>query len=374
MRKGERVVVAGSIGQRPQWGGHAWVFLQYLLGLRRLGHEVLFVDRMTSASEEAGVRYVASVMAEFGFADAYCVLGVDGRAVAGLDRPHALRRASDAILLLNINGYLSDPDFLTAVGRRVYLDIDPGFSQMWRELGLHDLYKNHDVLVTIAENIGQPDCRIPTGGLEWRTTRPPIVLDMWPSQKPNGGSFTSIGSWRGPFAPVEFEGTSFGLRVHEFRNYASLPRLTGQLFDLALDIDERESNDLELLRGGGWHLVDPLVVAGSPMAYQRFIAGSKAEFMVAKGMYVKTRGGWFSDRSAGYLASARPVIAQDTGLASLYPVGEGLLLFTTLDEAAVAVESVVTNYARHSAAAREIAISEFDSDRVLARLIENAAV
>ena len=129
---------------------------------------------------------------------------------------------------------------------------------MWREQGLHDAFAGHEIFVTIAEKIGRPGCRIPTCGLEWVTTRQPVVLDQWPSRPGQGSAFTSIGAWRGPFAPIEFDGTSFGLRVHEFRKFAELPKLTRQKFEIALEIYDTEVGDRELLRHGGWRLLDPL--------------------------------------------------------------------------------------------------------------------
>lgn len=369
------VVVAGPLAHQVRRGGHTWVFLQYLLGLRKLGFDVLFLDRLTPAMNvgDSGGEYLASVMNSFGFPGDYCLLGPEGAALAGIGRSEALDRTHDAIVFINVSGYLSDRDFLAAAGRRVYLDIDPGFAQMWHELGLHDAFTGHDAFVTIGENIGRPDCRIPACGLDWIVTRQPVVLDLWPDHNDGGHAFTSIGAWRGPFAPVEFDGETYGLRVHEFRKFVELPQMTGQEFELALDIHEAETLDLDLLRRKGWHLVPPKTVAGSPDQYRDYIGSSRAEFMVAKNMYVETRGGWFSDRSACYLASGRPVLAQDTGLASYYPTGEGLLTFSTLDHAARGVEAISRDYSRHARAARQIAEELFDSDKVLTALLEKVS-
>jgi len=365
------VVIAGSIAQQPWRGGHTWAFLQYLLGFRKLGLDVLFVDRATPAGgvTEHATQYIASVMNRFGLAGDYCLLGSDGRPVAGIPRDEALSRIR-ASILINVTGYLDDRELLAAARRRVYLDIDPGFTQMWRQLGLFDTFAGHDLFVTIGENIGSPDCNIPTCGLEWITTRQPVVLDLWPVTSRGGRTFTSVGSWRGPFAPVEYEGTTYGLRVHEFRKFADLPERTGEDFELALDIHEAETADLELLRRTGWRLVPPQTVSGDPDSYRDYIGQSRAEFMVAKNMYVQTRGGWFSDRSACYLASGKPVLAQDTGIASLYPLGEGLLTFSTLDEAATGVEWITKDYSRHSRGARQLAEEFLDSDKVLTALLE----
>ena len=375
MMSRDRVVLCGSLAQQPGRGGHAWVFLQYLLGFRALGFDVLFVDRLTEemGDGEAGRRYLTEVMERFGLADDYCLLGPGRDAVAGKSRAEAIEWIRGSLFLININGFVDDPELLQAAPLRVYLDIDPGFAQMWRELGLHDSYGGHDSFVTIAENIGSPGCAVPTCGLDWITTRPLVVLDLWPARDGGGRAFTSIASWRGPFAPIEYEGRTYGLRVHEFRKFAELPRITGEEFAIALEIHEGETEDLSLLRRMGWRLMTPQLVAGEPAGYRQFLGGSRAEFMVAKNLYVDTRSGWFSDRSACYLASGRPVLAQDTGLAAHYPVGEGLVLYTTLEEAVAGVAAISADYPRHARRAREIAEQEFDSDRVLKKLVEQIA-
>jgi hypothetical protein len=195
------------------------------------------------------------------------------------------------------------------------------------------------------------------------------------SQAAAGGRrFTSVASWRGPFAPIEYEGVTYGLRVHEFRRFAELPRRCQEQFEVALDIHEAETADLELLRANGWLLADPSVEAADPLAYRDYVQRSKAELMIAKGMYVKSRSGWFSDRSICYLASGRPVVAQETGFSDRYPTGEGLLSFEDLDDAVAAVEQVAGDERRHARAARRLAEEHFDSDRVLRRLLQELGV
>jgi len=224
--------------------------------------------------------------------------------------------------------------------------------------------------VTIAENIGRDSCAVPTCGLDWLTTRQPVVLDEWTPNGTVGDRFTSVGGWRGPYGPIEFGGETYGLRVHEFRKFLELPRRTGARFELALAIDPADERDLALLAQNGWSLVEPRVVASDPDVYRDYIHGSAAELMVARGMYVKTRSGWFSERSICYLAAGRPVLAQDTGLEGRYPLGEGLLAFRTIDEAVSAVAEVSGDYDRHARAARTLAEERFDSRKVLARLVE----
>jgi hypothetical protein len=382
----ETIVVAGALAQKPEQAGHTWQFLQYLLGLRRLGWDVLFLDELEAdmcvddrrrpCPLEASVNlaYFRTVMTEFGL-DESCALLHEGRSVFGVSRDVAVERTRRSALLLNVMGYLADEELLAAAPRRVFLDTDPGYGQMWRELGLADIFTGHDDHVTIAQNIGRPECGIPTAGLTWLTTPQPVYLDAWhPNGPPTSDTFTSVGAWRGPYAPIELDGVTYGLRVHEFRKFVELPLLTSRRFELAFDIDPAETQDLALLDGNGWKLVDPRRVANEPGTYRAYLRSSLAEFMVARGIYVQTRSGWFSERSICYLASGRPVLAQDTGLDGLYPLGEGLLTFRTVEEAAAGVEEIEADYPRHSRAARELAEAYFGSDHVLERLLGSLGV
>jgi hypothetical protein len=370
-----RIAIAGCVAQKAHNAGHTWQFLQYLLGFKRLGWEVLLLDSLEHAGGDPahtqdGVDYVADVMREQGLEDAWTVALPAGDR-AGRSRAQTLRFLRDADLLLNVMGFLTDETLLSAARRRVFLDTDPGFAQMWHALGLADVLHGHDAHVTIGERIGEPDCEIPTCGLHWITTPQPVVLAAWPrASAPPRRPFTSVASWRGAYDPVDFAGRRYGLRAHEFRRFARLPELTGRAFELALAIHAAEAPDLALLRDSGWSLVSPDDVATTPDDYRRFIAESTAELMIAKGMYVQARSGWFSERSICYLASGRPVVAQDTGLADRHPLGCGLLAFDTLDEAAACVESIASCYRRHADAARALAEDRFDSDKVLSRLLE----
>lgn len=370
-----RIAIAGCLAQKAGNAGHTWQFLQYLLGFRRLGYAVLLLDSLEHGPEDPQrereqVAYVDAVMREHGLNGAWTIALPGGRR-AGVSRARALRFVHDADLLLNVMGFCTDELLLAAARRRVFLDTDPGFAQMWCDLGLADVLAGHDAHVTIGERIGEPDCEIPTCGLDWITTPQPVVLDQWPraSDRPRR-PFTSVGSWCGAYGPVDYAGKRYGLRVHEFRRFARLPELTGRAFELALAIHDAETPDLALLRDGGWKLVAPEELVTTPASYRAFIAESTAELMVAKGMYVQARSGWVSERSICYLASGRPVVAQDTGLADRYPLGAGLLAFETLDQAAACVEAIAADYARHADAARAIAEDCFDSDRVLGRLLE----
>jgi hypothetical protein len=380
------IAIAGSVAQLPQHGGHTWVFLQYLLGFRRLGYDVLFIDRLEPGMcvDEGGrpaefarslnLRYLQEVMDRFGLGDSWTLRYDGGREVAGLGHARVVERLARSELLVNVMGFLDDPALLAAAPRRVFLDIDPGFGQMWKELGLDDVFAGHDDHVTIGENIGRPDCAIPTCGIEWITTKQPVVLDEWPATAHGRRTFTSVGSWRGPFGPIEHRGRTYGLRVHEFRRFVELPERTALDFEVALDIADADAADRRCLDDNGWTLVDPRRVASDPWSYRDYVSGSGAELMVAKNLYVATRSGWFSDRSICYLASGRPVLAQDTGLAALLPAGAGIVTFATIDEAVAGAHAIDGDYDRHARAAREIASEVFDSDRVLSRLLERLGV
>jgi hypothetical protein len=379
------IVVAGALAQRPYRGGHTWVFLQYLLGFRRLGWDILFVDHVDpqdctdergrpSAFEESCQRaYFRRVMDGFRLDGSSALLCDNGHS-EGLTREEVISLTRGSLLLVNVMGFLRDQAVLEAAPRRVFLDIDPGYPQMWRDLGLADVMAGHDAFVTIGENIGRPGGMIPTCGLDWITTRQPVVLDQWPISDEAGKRLTAIATWRGAYGPVEYQGRTYGQRVHEFRKFMELPLLTGAPFELALDIHPSERADLSALAASGWAMRDPTAVAGDPWSYRAYIQGSRAEFMVAKGMYVGTQSGWFSDRSICYLASGKPVVAQDTGIRALLPVGEGILPFTSLEEACSAIGEITDDYPRHARAARKLAEEYFDSDRVLGDLLSALGV
>jgi len=378
-----RIVLAGALAQRPGRGGHAWVFLQYLLGFKRLGWDVLFIDQLQpgmcvdaagqpcSLEGSENLRYLLDVLRGFGLENSFGLLDGNGQAAAGLSKAEILGFVASSEFLINVMGYLTDPELLAAARRLVFLDIDPGFGQMWRELGLADIFAGHEIFVTIGQNIGQSNCSIPTCGLKWITTCPPVVMEYWPVKGDDwqGHDFTSVSSWRGAFDSIEYANKRYGLRVHEFRKFMELPELARRRFRLALDIHPAELGDLALLAENGWVLEEPRQCTATPAEYRKYIERSAAEFMVAKNMYVDTCGGWFSDRSVCYLASGKPVLAQDTGWRQFYPADKGLLSFSTLDEARLGVEQIANHYQRHALAARSIAEQYFDSDRVLSRLL-----
>jgi hypothetical protein len=341
-----------------------------------MGWKVLFLDRLDPAPgirHSRRVQRTVEVMQQMGLEGAYSLdVGPDGPPV-GVSRADVRKRVRDADFLLNIMGYLGDPELLGTSRRNVFLDIDPGFAQMWYALGLCDPFAGHDRFVTVGTRVGQTGCVIPTCGHGWITTLPPVDLTRWRVGGGPGERYSSIVTWRGPFDAVQFEGVRYGLRAHEFRRFAGLPHAVGAPLELALDIAAADERDAVRLRAGGWALVDPRKVAGDPISYRRYVEGSRGEFGVAKGMYVNSRSGWFSDRTACYLAAGRPAIVQDTALHAELSAGEGLVTFVGPDDAVDAVREVESDWDRHARAARELAEAHLDAHRVLGRLAAEVA-
>lgn len=370
-------IVAGALANKPRNGGEAWVRLSWVLGLRRLGFDVHFVERLP-ARDPLGRRYFEEVVGAFGLQGRATLLGGEGEVLSGMGEVELAAIAAEAEVIFNISGHLDGGAILTAARRRVYVDLDPGFTQIWHadpslpfEVGGHDHY------VTVGLNLGKPDCPVPRNGIEWIPTLPPVVLEEWPAMPPPEGPFrfTTVATWRSPYGQLPVAGRLAGLKHHEFRRVLELPeRVTAAHFELALDIHVDDRADLEALRDRGWAVVSPFEVAAGPEAFRSYLQGSGAEFSVAQGLYVKGATGWFSDRTAAYLASGRPALIQDTGVGSELPWGEGLLSFSSPEEAASQARRIAADPGRHAGAARAIAEEHLDSDRVLGRLLEAVGV
>ena len=361
-----------------QHGGAAWAVLQYVLGFRQLGHDVCFVEPVPPQKCDAGIgnfaqstvaRRFRQIAATFGLTQSAAMLLAGTDETAGLSYASLSRAAQRADVLINVSGMLTDPRLLGAVERRVYLDLDPGFNQAWHASGIDMRFDANTHFATVGLAMGRADCRIPNCHKEWIPTVPPVVLREWPlATRTTRNAFTTVANWRS-YGSLEHDGMFLGQKAHALRPLIDLPRKTHTALTLALGIHPSEP-DLAALRRHGWTLVDPRRTTATPESYRRFIRGSRAEFGIAKSGYVTTRSGWFSDRSACYLASGRPVLAQDTGFGVALPTGEGLLTFSNESEALAGIDSVQTNYVRHQTAARAIAEEHCDSRRVLSRLLD----
>ena len=366
-----RIVVSGMLAGVPHQGGASWAVLQYVLGLRRLGHDVTFVEPACGGGAfplSDSARYFGAVTAAFGLERAALLDPASGE-TSGMSRRALLRAVRGADLLLNLSGALADEELLGAVALRAFVDLDPAFTQLWATEGVELGLDRHDRFVTIGMALGTPRCAVPTGGRHWITTPQPLVLERWPvAERLVHDAATTVGHWRS-YGSIERGGVHYGQKAHAVRTLLDLPGRTVTAIAPALAIHPGDDADRSALRRRGWRLLDPAALAGTPWAYQAFVQGSWAELGLAKSGYVASRCGWFSDRSICYLASGRPVVAHDTGFADWLPVGEGLLAFSTSAEAAAGLEALRSDYPRHRRAARAIAVEHFDSDRVLARLL-----
>ena len=376
------IIVSGPIANKPGNGGIAWNVLSYVRGLERLGHQVTFIEEIAPEAcvdrkgapvrfeESFNLAHFQTVTAQFDLRSA--LVYNRGERIIGSTVAELAELARRADLLLNISGHLSlEPPF-DAIPSKVYLDEDPGYTQFWQVMGVGGLrLAGHDFHFTIGENIGRDDCSIPHGDFDWRPTRQPVLLEDWPCRFDSSASrFTTVASWRGAYGSVEYEGHRFGLKVHEFRKFFSVPTMLDAAFEVALDILEGDAADLQALLDNGWQVTDPRTLVADPMRFRQYIRDSSAEFSVAQGIYVDTNSGWFSDRSVRYLAAGKPVLVQDTGFRRCIPTGEGLLAFTDLDEAVAGARDIIENYQRHAHAARELAETYFSSDRILTTLLE----
>jgi len=382
------IIVAGALANKYRNGGEAWVRLNWILGLQRLGFHVVFVEQIDRQScvdaagavtifeESVNLAYFKEITAQFGLVGTTALIYENGEQIHGLTWNELGEIAAAADLLINITGHLRWERLLRLLRRKAYIDIDPGFTQFWSSAANNAMgLDGHDYYFTIGENIGTPHCSIPTGAIRWRPTRQPVVLEQWPvSTAGDCDRFTTIASWRGPYGVVHDGAKAYGLKVHEFRKFIELPRRAPQTFEIALNIHPAEEKDIALLHRHGWQLVQPHAVASDPDSFRRYVQTSGAEFSVAQGIYVETQSGWFSDRTVRYLASGKPVLVQDTGFSRCYPVGEGLVAFRTMDEAVTGANRIARDYAAQCQAARSVAEAYFDSDKVLGRLVEEVGI
>jgi GT2 family glycosyltransferase len=379
-----KVVLLGMMTKMPV-AGVVWQNLHYLLGLERLGYEAYYVEThartpsmlMSSKDDDSSAlaaAYIAAIMRRFGLSDrwAFRALHDDGRCF-GMSEPQLERLFREAELLINLHGGTQPLPELAASGRLVYLETDPVQLQLELRHGLQetlDFLEPHCAFFTFAENWGSPDCGLPQQKrFRFLPTRQPVVMDLWPDRSAQpAGLFTTIGNWRQEWRDVTFEGERYTWsKHHEFLKYLDLPRRTGQGFELALS--SCEEKEREMLIANGWGVRDGLEVSAGIDRYRDYLGSSRGEFTVAKDQNVRLRTGWFSDRSATYLASGRPVITQDTGFGSVLPTGEGLFAFDSPDAAAEAVAAINADYSRHASAARDLAREYFNHETVLGAIL-----
>ncbi len=382
MNRMPSILMSGMIAGDPGQGGAAWAVLQYVLGLKRLGCKVHFVEPLThkqasNVDSQQGwttspsANYFRRVIADFDLMSDAALLLQGTRETVGLDYDELCRRSQYTDVLINISGMLTDENLIAPIPSRVYLDLDPAFIQLWHTQGIDMRLDAHTQFATVGLELGGPNCEVPTCGRRWIKTLQPIVLELWPpSTQQAKPSLIAIGNWRG-YGSVEHNGAFYGQKVHSIRRLIELPRHLSIACRLAMSIHPDERADLEALDKSGWQVIDPRPLTHWPSDYQRLIQSSWAELGIAKSGYVASHCGWFSDRSVCFLASGRPVIAQDTGFSGHLPTGQGLFPFTTADDIVAAVGQLTSDYGAHSQAARQLAEEHFDSRRVLSTLLSN---
>jgi len=393
MKQPLRIIVTGLVGLYPI-GGVAWDYLQYVIGLSRLGHDVFYYEdswcwpyhplKKTNVPEGT---YSAEFISNFFQCYApdlnrrwqYFHLHEER---FGINKGAFNDIIKTADLFLNVSGACRIPDNLSSHCIKVFLDTDPGYNQIvmseqpeWSQNVQQwcETVSAHDTYFTLAENIHSQDCRIPKMGLPWHTTRVPILLDVWErvltKTLPEPTSWTTVMTWNPFKGRLMYQNMEYKGKGAEFEKIFELPECTGMPFTIAVGGGNAPKN--RLLQHG-WHVIEGESVSVTPDQYQDFIAGSHGEFSPAKHVYVAMRSGWFSSRSACYLAAGKPVVTQDTAFSSILPTGQGLFSYTNLEEAVTAIREITANYSQHAKAARMIAEEHFDSNTVLNQLIEKA--
>lgn len=376
-----RAIVFGLMFDLP-YAGIIAQFLHYLHGLRSLGWDVWYVEdtlswpydpvtRTSAADPAASIARVARTLEDHGFGDRWiyrCAVP-DVRCVgAGQRQLDALYRTTD--VALNVTGAQEIREEHGALRCLAYVQSDPFGLQVDLADGNEwaaEQMRRHHIHFTFGELIGTPACPLPAGRIRWLPTRQPVALELWPPA-PQGSTFTTVTTWRNHSKDKVWQGERYHwTKDREFLAFVDLPRHTGAALELAVD---EEPPEAETMRAAGWRLVRRPELATDLAAYQAYISGSCGEFTVARDQVVRPRTGWFSDRSASYLAAGRPVVTQETGFSEVLPTGEGLFGFSTLDEAAAALEAVRAEPARHAGAARQLAAEHFAAERVIGSLLE----
>ena len=374
-----RIVCSVHLFRHPV-GGHTWHHLQYLIGFKRLGHEVVLFENWgwenscfdaganaMTADPTFGINYMMPLLEAHGLERSWCYLAQDGTA-HGIPREtlaQHLRECDVYFNLSNVN-WIQECELAR---RKALVDTDPVFNQIGGHGWLGVPFGTYDARFTYGENVHRPGSDMPTAGVSWLPTRQPVVLDLWPVTPGDPARpITTVVNWTA-FGDKTHEGKVYGQKDREFEPFFTLPNDVARPMEIAVNgpkpIKDR-------LAAGGWAQLDPRHVTRDPFTYQQFIAGSKAEFCVAKHGYVVTRSGWFSDRTSAYLAMGRPAVVQDTGFSDFLPTGKGLLPFRTPEEAKAQVIKLDDDYPAHCRAARAIAEEHFDAQKVLTRMLEAA--
>jgi hypothetical protein len=387
------IVSSYEVANFPDGGGHFWVYMQYIQGLRRAGCDVFWLEEFRPgygpaedqgenrpppdpAADERAIATFLERGRSFGLEDRILlyVSRPDGSSQEWIgtsaDEAEATVRGAD--LMLNFH-YAIEPSLLAWVDRTALMDIDPGLLQLWMDSGQLSV-PHHDRYFTIGETVGTPRARFPDCGIDWIYAPRPVCLELWPAASdPACTTFSTVsGWWSGRWVREARNGEEHlyeNTKRAAFMPFVELPRHTSQPLELALDLAEDDVDARRMLEGHGWHVRHAREVASTPQAYQAYIQRSRGEWSAAKPSCMRFQNAWVSDRTLCYLASGKPVVVQDTGLSDYLPNGEGMFRFSTIAQAASALEAVNADYARHCRAARELAETHFDAQKVVKRIL-----
>lgn len=359
--------------------------MQIAAGLRRLGHDVYYFETTSSwpydpvrgshvNDSDYALPYLKHVAQSFDLGGRWAYRrSYSDKVWFGLSRSKAEALLAHADAVLNIAGATRFAEEGLRIGRLVYFGTDPGHHEIAFAKGdenVRTLIEEHDDYVTYGENIGTPDCPIPPLPHFRARTRQPVLLDLWRNRAPSKQAFTTVGNWKQAGRDVDFATEIYHWsKHHEFLKFIDLPERVGEPVELATGLTHLSIDERQLLESHGWRLLDAHPFTIDPWPYRDYIRSSRGEFTVAKDLNVRLRSGWFSERSACYLAAGRPVITQDTGFGKFIPTGEGLFAFNRIEEIVAAFEALRTDYEKHSRAARAIAEEYFRAETVLGKAL-----
>ncbi|MDQ3683657.1 MAG: hypothetical protein M3352_11410 [Bacteroidota bacterium] len=398
------IVVVGTLASDP-YAGMAWMHMQVVIGLKRLGHNVYYFETTSTwpHNPELGMRvdntdyavpYLKDVAKQFGLNDnwAYRCSFSKNKEWLGLSKAKAEDLLLHADMVFNVSAATRFEEEGLKVGRLIYFGTDPVYHEIKYAQGDQDvssIVDEHDEVITYGENIGNPDCPIPPLPHLRAKTRQPVLMDFWKTDEvPKRSEFTTVGNWKQGGRDLQFNGETYYWSKHyEFLKFIDLPKRIDQPIELAMNLAKPETinhgegtvvpslglanDEYTILTSNGWQLADAPSFTTNPMSYRDYIVNSRGEFTFAKDQNIRLRSGWFSERSACYLAAGRPVITQDTGFECSLPTGEGLFAFNTMEEIITAFDAINSNYKRHSKAARDIAEQYFKAETVLEKLVND---
>lgn len=367
---GGHLIYEGKTGR----GGHIMYVLQWLEGLRRLGHEVLYFEEVTGGPD--AVRLFTGVMEQWWSPSLVSLVNASGEAAYGLNAKEVEQFGHQAAGVISLSAtYKAEPlSCIAHVHPRILIEQDPGFTHIWAEQSNpDDIFGRHDIYFTVGCNIGTPYSAVPTCGIKWNPVWNPVVLDWWnPAEPVLHPRFTTVASWW-VHEYQGFNGKMWGPKAAQMRAFINLPQVVDVKMEIALDTSP-DDPEIGQLKQHNWHIESPQTATYDAQTYQKYVTGSLGEFSCVKGLYAGTQCGWFSDRSACYIAAGRPVVMQDTGFQTLLPAGKGLFAVKSVEEAAEAIRMITSDYTLHSVAARKIAEEHLDSNKVISKILDLAGI